>query len=132
MAGLKLVDASEVTNEDLTLINAAGASDDEIGEDDEPIESLPQLEGIVGHSATNLTAGDLFKALSMVLQEQKRSEIRVLESMADMKSEILHHIAPAPPQNSLPLKKRAIRAVTIHEQLSRPFRDPRIPSNKNQ
>ncbi|KAF9303815.1 hypothetical protein BG003_001879, partial [Podila horticola] len=46
IAGLKLVDASEVTNEDLALINAAVASDDEIGEDDEPIGSLPQLEGI--------------------------------------------------------------------------------------
>ena len=121
MAGLKLVDASEVTNEDLALINAPVASDDEIGEDDEPIELLPQLEGIVGPPATNLTAGDLFKALSMVLQEQKRSENRVLESKADMKSEILHHIAPAPPQNSPPLKKRAAGTVTIHEQLSRPL-----------
>jgi hypothetical protein len=106
--------------------------DDEIGEDDEPIESLPQLEGIVGPPATNLTAGDLFKALSMVLQEQKRSENRVLDSVADMKSEILHHISPAPPQNSPLLKKRAIGAVTIHEQLSRPFKDPRNSSNKNQ
>jgi len=69
MAGLKLVDASEVTNEDLALINAAVTSDDEISEDDEPIELQPQLEGIVGPPATNLTAGDLFKTLSMVLQE---------------------------------------------------------------
>ena len=76
MAGLKLVDASEVTNEDLALTNATVASDDEIGEGDEPIELLPQLEGIVGPPATSLTAGDLFKALSMVLQEQKRSEIK--------------------------------------------------------
>jgi len=73
MAVLKLVDASEVTNEDLALINAAVASDDEIGEDDEPIELQPQLEGIIDPPATNLTAGDLFKPLSMVLQEQKRS-----------------------------------------------------------
>ncbi|KAF9206903.1 hypothetical protein BGZ59_011438 [Podila verticillata] len=132
MVSLKPVDVSEVTNEDPALINAAVASDDEVGEDDEPIESLRQLEGIVGPSATNLTAGDLFKALSMVLQEQKRSENRVLESMADMKSEILHHIAPAPSQNSPPLKKRAIGVVTIHEQLFRPFKYPRNPSNKKQ
>jgi len=74
IASLKLVDASEVTNEDRTLINAAVASDDEISEDEEPIELQPQLEGIVGPPAMNLTAGDLFKALGMVLQEQKPSE----------------------------------------------------------
>jgi hypothetical protein len=62
MSGLKFVDASEVTNEDLALINAVVASDDEIGEDDEPIELLPQLEGTVGPPATNLTAGNLFKS----------------------------------------------------------------------
>jgi len=132
MAGLKLVDASEVTNDDLSLINAAAASDDEIGEDDEPVESLPQLQGIVGPPSTNLTAGDLFTALTMVLQEQKRSENRVLESMTVMKSEILQHIAPAPPQNNPPSKKRAIGTVTIHDQLSRPFKDPRNPSNESQ
>jgi len=74
MAGLKLIDALEVTNEDLALINAAVASDDEIGEDDEPIELQPQLEGIVDPPAMNLTAGDHFKPLRMVLQEQKHSE----------------------------------------------------------
>ncbi|KAG0085248.1 hypothetical protein BGZ92_009136 [Podila epicladia] len=104
MDGLKLVDVAEVANDDRTLINAAVGSDDEIGEVDEPIESLPQLEGIVGHPATNLTAGDLFKALSMVLQEQKRSENRVLQSVANMKAELLHHVAPALPLNSLPVK----------------------------
>ncbi|KAG0340248.1 hypothetical protein BG005_003280, partial [Podila minutissima] len=123
IAGLKLVDASEVTNEDLTLINTAAGSDDEVGEDDEPIESLPQLEGIVGHPATNLTAGDFFKALTMVLNEQRNSETRVLQSMAGMKSEILNVVTPGLPQNGPTSKKRAIGAVT-NRDVFKPFKNP--------